>query len=134
MGSGRRRRSATNELVTIYWRDIPAQVTAVCDGQKGSWLLDQRFQVAIDAAATVAELTDADDYVLEWRRVSTPCQGDPQAAAETEAARLEAAYPPPRVRALVTNGGLDPNPDPQTPASPPHASSAPTAQPEKVEP
>ncbi|MDA9241727.1 virulence factor, partial [bacterium] len=53
----RRRRAKTDEIVTIYWRDIPAQVTATTDGNKGSWLLEERFQVAIDRAAAVAGLT-----------------------------------------------------------------------------
>ena len=103
----RRRRGSSNELVTIYWRDIPAQVTASSNGEKGSWLLEERFQVAIDRAAGVAGLTDADDYVLQWRRVSQPCEGDPQAAAEAEAQRLQEIYTRDRVRELVDNGGVD---------------------------
>ena len=99
-------------MVTIFWRDIPAQVTASVDGAKGSWLLEERFQVAIDRAAGVAGLTDADDYVLEWRRVAVPFDGDPQAGAQAEAERLQDDYPRERVRALVDNGGLDPDADP----------------------
>ncbi len=106
----RRRRSKTNEMVTIYWRDIPAQVTATCDGDKGSWLLEERFQVAIDRAAGVAGLTDADSYVLQWRREAQPCEGDPEIAARSEAERLQALYDRDRVRALVASGGLDPQP------------------------
>ena len=105
----RRRRSATNEMVTIYWRDIPAQVTAMSDGDKGSWLLEERFQVAIDRAAGIAGLTDADDYVLQWRRDSKPCAGNPEEAARTEAERLQQEYTRDRVRALVDNGGLEPD-------------------------
>lgn len=108
MSERRRRRGNANELVTIFWRDIPAQVTATANGERGSWLLEERFQVAIDRAATVAGLTDADDYVLEWRRETQPCEGDPQAAAEQEANRLESAYTRERVRALVETGGVTP--------------------------
>lgn len=107
--SGRRRRRGTNELITIYWRDIPAQITATVDGNKQSWLLEERFQVAIDRAAGVAGLTDADDYVLEWRRVPQPYEGDPQTGARAEAERVQDLYPPSRVRALVENGGLEAN-------------------------
>jgi hypothetical protein len=109
MAPRRRRRTSTNELVTILWRDIPAQVTAHVDGAKGSWLLEERFQVAIDRAATVAGLTDADAYVLQWRRVSQPCAGDPRAAARSEAERLQQQYSRERVRALAENGGFDPH-------------------------
>ena len=45
-------------LTTIYWRDIPAQVTATTeDGGKEQVLMHDRFQVAIDRAAAVAGLT-----------------------------------------------------------------------------
>jgi len=104
----RRRRSNASELVTIFWRDIPAQVTASANGEKGSWMLEERFQKAIDNAATVAGLTDADDYVLEWRRASQPLTGDPEVAAKAEAERLEELYPRDRLRELVGNGGLEP--------------------------
>ena len=93
--------------MTIYWRDIPAQVKASCDGQRGTWLLEERFHLAIDRAATVAGLTDADDYVREWRRVTAPCEGDPQAAAKAEAERLQAEYDRDRIQKLVNRGGLD---------------------------
>jgi len=104
----RRRRAKADEVVTIYWRDIPAQVTATVDGEKGSWLLEERFQVAIDRAAGVAGLTNADDYVLQWRRVSEPCAGGPELIAQSEAERLQHLYTSDRVRALVDNGGLAP--------------------------
>ena len=110
MNERRRRRGAANELVTIFWRDIPAQVTTSIAGNKGSWLLDERFQTAIDAAATVSGLTDADDYVLEWRRVAEPLEpaDDAEAVARSRAERLHGLYPPERVRSLVANGGNEP--------------------------
>ncbi|MEM7091861.1 MAG: virulence factor [Actinomycetota bacterium] len=107
MSERRRRRGAANEMVTIFWRDIPAQVTASVNGEKGSWLLEERFQVAIDRAAGVAGLTDADDYVLEWRRVAVPFDGEPEAGARGEAERLQELYTRERVRSLVDAGGLD---------------------------
>ena len=55
---GRRRRGPGPGIVTIYWRDIPAQVTATdADGQTEKVLLEPRFQHAIDRAAHVAGLT-----------------------------------------------------------------------------
>ena len=94
-------------LTTIYWRDIPAQVTATtADGTKEQVLLHQRFQVAIDRAAHVAGLTDTDDYVNEWRRIATTVDGDPVAAAHTAAAQLENDHPRDVLEALVANGGL----------------------------
>lgn len=107
----RRRRAKSNEMVTIFWRDIPAQVTATVNGEKGSWVLEGRFEKSIDNAATIAGLTAADDYVQEWRRVSAPCAGDdPELIARTEAERLQELYPRDRLRELAGNCGLEPDP------------------------
>lgn len=95
-------------MVTIYWRDIPAQVNVTSQGEKHSWLLSERFQIAIDRAASIAGLTDANDYVLEWRRVRTTYDCDGPGLAKAEAERLEALYPSDRVQSLVTNGGVEP--------------------------
>ena len=104
----RRRRSNANEVVTIYWRDIPAQVTASVAGQKQKALLTDRFQHAIDRAAAVAGLTETQAYVGEWRRVTSPVSGD-LGQAQATAAQLEEDYPRPRLEALVATGGLDQN-------------------------
>jgi hypothetical protein len=96
-------------LTTIYWRDIPAQVTATTeDGGKEQVLMHDRFQVAIDRAAAVAGLTKTDDYVNEWRRVATGVDGDAIAAAHAAAQRLDNDHPRDVLEALVANGGLDP--------------------------
>ena len=56
-----------------------------------------------------ADLRDTDAYLGEWRRIfAGSCDDDLEAAAEAAAARLEADYPPERLRALVANGGLEP--------------------------
>ncbi|MGB1682145.1 MAG: virulence factor [Acidimicrobiales bacterium] len=94
-------------VVTIYWRDIPAQVTATTEaGAKEQVLLHQRFQVAIDRAAAVAGLTKTDDYVNEWRRVATGVEGDAIAAAHAIAEQLDTDHPRDVLEALVANGGL----------------------------
>ncbi len=59
-----------NKLITVYWRDIPAQVI----GRKGrksvcKKLLDPRFQHAIDRAAMRARKTSENAYLEDWRRV-----------------------------------------------------------------
>ncbi len=101
-------------LVTIYWRDIPAQVTATTeDGGKEQVLMHQRFQVAIDRAAAVAGLTENDDYVNEWRRVTTTVDGDPVAAAHATAEQLDNEHPRDLLEALVANGGLATSGEPQ---------------------
>ena len=104
-----RRRAKNNELSTIFWRDIPAQVTARSGGQTHKALLPPRFQTAIDRAATVAGLTETSAYVAQWRRQSEPLdpQADGDRVARTAAEQLEASYDVVRLEALVATGGLD---------------------------
>jgi Virulence factor len=100
-----------SELVVISWRDIPAQVNAKAGTEKHQVVLPRRFQRAIDDAAMVAGKKTANEYVGEWRRVAAalPSGSDGiAAAAETEATRLDAAFPRERLQAFVANGGWDP--------------------------
>ena len=107
----RRRRSASNALVVIFWRDIPAQITASVGGKRHKALLDARFQHAIDRAAANAGLTDDEAYVGEWHRVNRATIDDPTPPdVEAEAALIEASYSPARLEALVAAGGLDSDP------------------------
>ena len=94
-------------LVIIYWRDIPAQVTAQRGRSREKALLDARFQDAIDRSAVVAGLTDTDSYVAEWCRVAVGCNGDMAAIVAAEVARLEDAYPSDRLDRLVRAGGVE---------------------------
>ena len=95
-------------LTTIFWRDIPAQVTGKAGRDRARAILPDRFQTAIDAAATRAGATDADLYLAEWREVRTEVNGDLQKAVDDEAARLEARFPPDVLRAYVRNEGRAP--------------------------
>ena len=107
----RRRRGGGARLTTIYWRDIPAQVNGVAGDQKVQRILGERFHVAIDRAAMVADKTDTQAYVAEWRRVDVRVDGDLLAEAQAVAAGLEADYPHHRLEALVANGGIETGPD-----------------------
>jgi hypothetical protein len=102
-----RRRS---ELVVISWRDIPAQVNARVGADKHQVVLPRRFQRAIDDAAMVAGKKTASEYVGEWRRsvLAIPADGI-EAAAESEAQRLDESFPPERLQRFVANGGWDPD-------------------------
>jgi hypothetical protein len=103
---GGRNRGST--MVTILWRDIPAQVTAGDGADRCRRILPRRFQKAIDRAAMVAGRTQASDYVAEWRRTAIQFSGDPTAATRLEAERLEAEFPLERLNELVASGGWDP--------------------------
>lgn len=98
------------KLVTIYWRDIPAQVNAQEGRTRHQLLLSARFQRATQRAAVVSRQKNAHDFVKHWRRTDRPCGDNLEAEAAAEAARIEAAYPPERLAALVEAGGVEPTP------------------------
>ena len=112
------------KLVTIYWRDIPAQVNAQAGRTRHAAPLHRRFQRAIDRAAMAAGLTDAHEYVKEWRREDRACSDDLEAEANAEAARLDALYPRERLNAVAASGGLDRGGHPGGPWDPAAAAAA----------
>ncbi|MBW4982384.1 virulence factor [Mameliella sp. CS4] len=94
------------ELTIVYWRDIPAQVI-VGKGRRGAKVqLPERFEQAIDRAAMKTGAAETDAYLAEWRKVASgKVDGDPQEAANAEAARLEAEFDQERIKALIANDG-----------------------------
>jgi hypothetical protein len=94
------------ELTVIWWRAIPAQVVAREGRTSARAQLTNRFQEAIDMAATRVGLIGTDDYLSEWHRESRPCGDDLDAEAAAEAERLEQAYPDAALETRVRAGGL----------------------------
>ncbi len=94
------------EVTIVYWRDIPAQVI-VGKGRRGAKRpLPERFEQAIDRAAMRVGARDTDAYLAEWRKAApVEIEGDPEAIADAERARLEAEYDADRLRALIDNDG-----------------------------
>ncbi len=96
------------QLITVYWRDIPAQVIAKADRKTAKIQLTERFERAIDRAAMRAKLRDTDSYLEHWRRAApVACSEDLEAEAKSAADRLESDYPDERLKTLVAQGGLD---------------------------
>jgi hypothetical protein len=95
------------ELTVIWWRDIPAQVTAGSGRGAIRTPLADRFQEAIDAAAMRAGLFGTDAYLAEWRRETRACGDDLAAEVTEEAAWLDAAYPDDTLDRLVKANGKD---------------------------
>ena len=99
-------------LITLFWRDIPAQVIAVSgrgrNRQQAKIELPRRFAIAIDAAAMRDGANSTDDYLAEWRR-SKPiiCSDDLDAEAAKLATDIEADYSAERIHKLVESGGFD---------------------------
>ena len=95
------------ELTVIYWRDIPAQVTATDGPAAVRVALPDRFQEAIDDAAMTAGLVDSDDYLAEWRRETRECGPDLAREVDAEAARLEAKFTEEELERVAGFGGHD---------------------------
>lgn len=89
----RRGRSGA-EVVTIFWRDIPAQVNGQDGRERHQVLLSSKFQRAVDRAKRKAGIYTAEEDIAQWRRSSEPCADgvDHVAAAEARASELETEY------------------------------------------
>ncbi|MBY5988927.1 hypothetical protein FIU89_10895 [Roseovarius sp. THAF27] len=94
------------DVTVVYWRDIPAQVI-VGKGRRGSKRpLPERFEQAIDRAAMKVGAEDTDAYLAEWRKAAPyEVEGDADAVAEAEAARLDKEYDQDRIKQLIANDG-----------------------------
>lgn len=94
------------DVTVVYWRDIPAQVI-VGKGRRGAKRpLPERFEQAIDRAAMKVGAADTDAYLAEWRKAAPySVDGDAEAVAEAEAARLDAEYDQDRIKQLIANDG-----------------------------
>jgi NADH pyrophosphatase NudC (nudix superfamily) len=95
------------ELTVIWWRDIPAQVTAKAGRERVAIQLEHRFQEAIDAAAMRAGLIGSDSYLEEWRREPRFCGDDLGAEVAQEAEWLDAAYTDDVLERLVRASGRE---------------------------
>ena len=101
-----RRGGGAPSVVTIYWRDIPAQVNGQSGRDRHQVVLPAKFQRAIDRAKRKANLYPAEEDIAQWHRVTVPCEGDPAAAADAEAARLEREYTREFLGKLAYAGGF----------------------------
>ncbi|NUH64288.1 virulence factor [Sulfitobacter sp. S0837] len=93
-------------VTIVYWRDIPAQVI-VGKGRRGTKRpLPERFEQAIDRAAMKTGAAGTDDYLAEWRKADpVEVEGEPEAVADAEVARIDAEYDRERLKQLIGNNG-----------------------------
>ena len=95
------------QLTIVYWRDIPAQVIVKQGRQAAKRQLTERFEKAIDRAATPPDRSRCPAASPSWRRADPmACGDDIEAEAAAAAAKLEAEFPDDRLNVLVANGGL----------------------------
>jgi len=97
-------------MTIIWWRDIPAQVTAREGRQSSKIVLHPRFQVAIDKAASRAGKRAYNDYIEEWRKVARACGDNVEAEVTAEVERLETTYDKHRLAELIQSGGVEGGP------------------------
>lgn len=95
------------KLVTVYWRDIPAQVIAKQGRDSAKVQLPERFQKAIDRAAMRAGRGQSHDYLADWRRETTSCGDDLRQEVQAAAQELDRSYPDERLEALIRAHGRD---------------------------
>ena len=102
------RRAANPEIVTIFWRDIPAQVNGQRGRDRHQIVLPAKFARAIDRAKRKARITTADQDVAQWARTTIVCarEADVRAEAQVEADRLIAAYSKEYLGRLAYAGGF----------------------------
>jgi hypothetical protein len=82
------------ELTVIYWRDIPAQVTATDGSGAVRVALPDRFQEAIDEAAMRLGATGSDAYLDGWTRGDwTSAEGNGPDVCDRVVAELEQQWP-----------------------------------------
>ena len=93
-------------MTVIWWRDIPAQVTARDGRRQSTIVLHPRFQVAIDKAANRAGMREYNAYIGEWRKTFEPCSDDLEAVVKAESERLEAEYTKHHLAELIQSGGV----------------------------
>ena len=98
------------QVVTLYWRDIPAQVVAEKGrGRKREQAkieLHRRFALAIDEAAMRDGADSTDDYLADWRRgAPVECSHELEVEARRVAERLEAEFDGKLLAELVNSGG-----------------------------
>ena len=94
-------------MTIIWWRDIPAQVTAREGRKQSKIVLHPRFQVAIDKAASRAGKRAYNDYIEEWRKVARGCGDDLEAEVAAEVERLEKTYDKHHLAELIQSGGVE---------------------------
>ena len=96
------------QRIDVFWRDIPSQILIKRGRERGKYLLEHRFQAAIDRAAMRAGKGGSDDYLAEWRRATTAIDSElsPQQLAQEIGERIESEVSDEALKALVANKGF----------------------------
>lgn len=93
------------KLISIYWRDIPAQVIGRDGRRKVKKELAPRFAKAIDRAAMRAGRGSSDAYLDDWRRETEVVSGDLESLVDERVARLEQEFDDDHLESVIKKGG-----------------------------
>ena len=96
------------KLISIYWRDIPAQVVGRAGRTNVKKELAPRFANAIDRAAMRAGRGSSDAYLADWRRETEQVTGDIDVLVAERAAELESRFDDVYLESIVKAGGRVP--------------------------
>ena len=96
------------KLISIYWRDIPAQVVGRQGRENFKKELEPRFARAIDRAAMRAGRGSSDAYLADWRRETEIVSGDLEQIVADRVASLEAEFDDEFLEKVVKAGGVKP--------------------------
>ena len=94
------------KLITIYWRDIPAQVVGRQGRNNVKRELEPRFAKAIDRAAMRAGRGSSDAYLEDWRRETELVSGDLEALVAERVVAFEQAFDDEYLETVVKAGGV----------------------------
>ena len=94
------------KLISIFWRDIPAQVIGRVGRRNHKQVLAPRFAKAIDRAALRAGRGSSDAYLADWRRESEEVSGDIELLVSARVVELESRFPDPWLETVIKAGGL----------------------------
>lgn len=94
------------KLISIYWRDIPAQVVGRQGRTNVKKELEPRFAKAIDRAAMRAGRGSSDAYLEDWRRETEMVSGDLEAIVTERVAALEEKFNDEYLESVVKAGGV----------------------------
>lgn len=93
------------KLISIFWRDIPAQVVGRDGRRNVKQELPPRFAIAIDRAAMRAGRGSSDAYLADWRRETEQVTGDLEQLVARRAAELESRFDDESLERAVKAGG-----------------------------
>ena len=94
------------KLISIYWRDIPAQVVGRQGRTNVKKELEPRFAKAIDRAAMRAGRGSSDAYLEDWRRETEMVSGDLEKLVAERVTSLQSKFDDEFLERVVKAGGL----------------------------